>query len=149
MLGDSPWEVGTADFLSFDFALSGPAGPIEEEADRVRDVVADFRLFVGSELIYRDVDFPVVELALALAGWAERVVHTGEPFSFDSRPPLLQSLFSIRRGMQGWHLTSIQRELPSSAVFPLERVLESVREFMVELERRVLAECGFSVRGMR
>ncbi len=112
-------------------------------------MVAEFRLFVGGELLYRDVEFPVIELALALSDWAERVSHTGEPFAFGGRSSTLRSLFEVRRGMQGWYLTSVQQDLPSSCVFQLEQVLEAARDFIVELERQVLAEHGFSPLGMR
>ena len=140
------------DFLTFEFELSepiGPVEPIEENPDLLLNVVADFRLFVGHNVIYRDVNFPVAELALALAAWAERVSNTGESFSFDSRSSALRSLIQILRGAQGWSLTSIQEELPSPCVFPLEQILDAVQSFLGQVESRVDEAYGFSVLALR
>jgi len=133
------------DFLSFDFELSEPIGPTVSDEDRVDNVVAQFRLFVGVEILYRDVDFPVVELALALRDWLEHVEWSRATFSFDSRSSVLRGLFQIFPGVQGWHLTSIQQDLPSSSVFTLEQVETEVRRFIDAAEAAVFERFGFSL----
>lgn len=112
-------------------------------------MVADFRLFAGGALLYRDADLPVVELARALAAWAARVTETAESFSFDTRSSALRSLFRISRGIDGWYLTSLQQPLPSSSVFSLEEVLTEVRRFVVRVESEVFRVHGFSALGLR
>ncbi len=69
------------EFLAFEFELSEALGPTEQVADCLRNVVAEFRLFVGNTVLYRDLDFPVVELVTALARWCEHVETSGQPFT--------------------------------------------------------------------
>jgi hypothetical protein len=137
------------EFLAFQFELGEPTGPLEQREDYLRHIVADFRVFAGTEVIYRDVDFPVLELALALAGWAEAAPVSGEEFSFESRLSALPGLIKILHGVQGWSVRSIQQELPSSVVFPLAQIVDVVEEFIAALDERVLEAHGCRVLALR
>ena len=137
------------EFLAFEFELSDPIGPTEQVADCLLNVVAEFRLFVGNTVLYRDLDFPIVELVTTLPRWCEHVEESGQPFCFDSCSSALRSLFRIFRGAEGWHLGSIQQDLPSPCVFPLQQVLTEVRRFIAEVEAAVLDRFGFSALALR
>jgi len=47
-------------------------------------VVGDPRLEVSGRIVYREVQFPLVELAAALSRWLRLVGQTGESFGFTS-----------------------------------------------------------------
>jgi len=137
------------EFLAFEFELSDPLGPTEQVADCLLNVVAEFRLFVGNTVLYRDLDFPIVELVTALSRWCEHVEESGQPFCFDSRSSALRALFRIFRGAQGWHLGSIQQDLPSPCVFQLQQILTEVQRLIAEVEAAVLDRFGFSALALR
>jgi hypothetical protein len=133
------------EFLVFDFELTDPIGPIDEDADRILNVVADFRLFVGGEVLYRDADFPVIELARALETWCEHAPDTGVGFAFESRSTVQRyALFRILHGARGWSFSSVQQELPSSVIFALDDVLAAVHEFVARVARSVQSAYGLT-----
>jgi hypothetical protein len=123
---------------------------LEHDVDRVRHVVGDLRIFAGGEAIYRDVSFPLIELALALATWAESVRDSGGSFGFAPSQGLPgQILFRILPGSGGWNVVSIQQELPGPTVLTLDRVLEEVWHFVHEIDRDVREAHGFGVLELR
>jgi len=149
-VGARPAKEGAAEFLAFEYELTEPLGPLDYDAQRVCNVGGDLRIFAGSQEVYRDSAFPLVELALALTEWAERVRDTGGSFGFaPSAGPPGQILFRILAGSGGWNVVSIQQELPGSTVFDLDRVLDEVWRFVHELDREVREEHDFGVLELR
>ncbi len=142
-------EGGVVAFLKIDHELTEPTGPLEFDSDRLANLVGDLRLFVGGEVIYRDRDFPLAELAAQLESWTERVQVANESFAFGPLLPGLPVLFRILHGQGGWSVTSVQQELPSAVVYDLAHVLEEVRSFICRLEKEVDERHGFSVLGLR
>lgn len=116
----------------------------------MRNVGGDLRIFAGGEEVYRDVAFPLVELALSLSAWAESVRDTGGSFGYaPSEGPSGQMLFRILPGSGGWNVVTVQQELPGSTVFTLDRILEEVWRFVHELDRDVSEAHGFGVLELR
>jgi hypothetical protein len=146
----SPSKENVAEFFAFEYELTEPLGPLEQHGQRICGVVGDLRIFAGSQEVYRDSAFPLVELALALTEWAEHVRDSGGSFGFaPSAGPPGHILFRILAGSGGWNVVSIQQELPGSMVFTLDRVLEEVWRFVHELDREVREEHGFGVLELR
>jgi hypothetical protein len=139
-----------AEFLAFEFELTdplGPAGPDEPQAALVDHVVGDFRLFAGPELVYRDADFPLLELVLALAKWLAQAQSRGGEFAFVSRSSAVGPLFRFLRGYDGWHVSSMQRPLPSSFVFSLDELVAATAAFVAEASEAIRARHGFHALG--
>jgi hypothetical protein len=131
------------DFLAFEFELpervgAGDAGDV----DRPAGLLAELRLFAGSALVYRDRDFPVVDLALALSKWLEHVEQTGAPFGYGRPSAALPALFEFFRGAEGWHVRSIQQEFASPAVFTLEQVVAEASRFVAAVQSAEVAAIG-------
>ena len=133
------------EFLAFEFQLTDPLGPVGPDEPRtalVDNVVGDFRLFAGSELIYRDADFPLLELVLALTQWLGQARSRGGEFAFVSRSSAVGPLFRFLRGYDGWHVTSIQRPLPSSFVYSLDELVAATAAFVAEASEAMQARHG-------
>ncbi len=129
------------DFLAFEFELNDPSDGAEPGAGLEQGPLADFRIFAGGEIIYRDSDFPIVSLVDALSEWLARVETTQEAFVFDGATrggsgtinAVLPALFRIMKGSQGWGLTSIQLDLASSAIFTLDQVIGAVTQLIAHV----------------
>jgi hypothetical protein len=90
----------------------------------------DLELRVGSELVLRETDFPLSQLANDLKSWAASVTdQTPNTYVLrvPGRPDLLGA-FRIEPRQVGWQFTSV-RELARHAPIPLEAWLRSIDAF--------------------
>jgi hypothetical protein len=131
------------DFLAFEFELTERVGADDDgDEDRLTGLLAELRLFAGPVLVYRDRDFPVVDLALALSQWLGHVEQTGAPFVYGRRSAALPALFELFRGAEGWHVRSIQQDFASPAVFTLPQVVAEASRLIADVEAAEVAAVG-------
>jgi hypothetical protein len=90
----------------------------------------DLEVRVGSELVLREIDFPLSQLANGLRSWAASVTdHAPSTYVLRvaDRPDLFGA-FRIEPRPVGWQFTSV-RELARHVPIPLEAWLRSIDAF--------------------
>jgi hypothetical protein len=122
-----------ADFLVFQFTLDA-APDVAGEASTVAERYGDFRLIVGSEVVFEDGAFPLDQFADALREWLARSGDAPQPFVFREGSPVLPPVIQISPGIEGWHVTSVQREFSSPLAFTQKAVEEAAERFIAELD---------------
>lgn len=96
---------------------------------------ADFEIVVGERVLYFEIDFPVIELAAALAHWSDVAAPLDADFEFDSMSAPEPGWVQIRRESAGWRLGSLHQEYPEMGVFTTDEVESAVRRFTRSLAR--------------
>lgn len=112
-------------------------------------ITADIQLSDDDGLIYEEVDFPVIELALHLSEWLRNGEPNGLDFEFDSMETPETGWIWIRRYNTGWRLGSIHQERPAITVHSSNDMATGLNEFIARLRRAVHDKFGldFEQRG--
>jgi hypothetical protein len=85
--------------------------PVRRDRDEVLlGLVADFSITIGDRLLYREVDFPVVELAAGLLRWLDQRPKPGDDFEWESMETAEPGCVWIRSAGEGWRIGSIHQE---------------------------------------
>lgn len=102
-------------------------------ADVLVRVTADLSIVVEDRVVYSEVDFPVVELAVALVRWCELPGCGRVDFEFDSMSTPEPGWVWIRREGAGWRVGSLHEEYPEMLEFTTDQVRDAVHRFAVRL----------------
>lgn len=89
--------------------LTSEVNPPESLPDLLIRTTADFELRLDGELLYGEADFPVIELAAALARWADLPAGSRPDFEFDSMSTPEPGWVWLRRVRDGWRVGSINQ----------------------------------------
>ena len=116
--------------------------------------VCDFRLRVDGTVIYSDVEFPVVEFAVAVGNWAVNAEADGPEFAYTSLESETERLISFTPHQDGDWIASSAEGLTSRPVpfahlraasldfvrrtYWLTKSLADVRNWLNERERAIL-----------
>lgn len=117
---------------------------IESWYDAVLGVVADFQIMVDGSTIYREVEFPVIELAYRIHQWLVCGVAGDHDLEYESMESAESPLIWFRREDDHWVIGGAH-QLPTSKAVRLQDVESSSREFITELELAVRTRFGISL----
>jgi hypothetical protein len=130
-----------ADFLVFQFEIDAA---LDEASDPGAETErhGDFRVIVGSEVVFEDSAFPLDRFADALREWLSHPGEDPQPFVFREASPVLPPVIQISPGVEGWHVASIQREFGSPLAFTQKAVEEAAAQFIAALDAAGRALAG-------
>jgi hypothetical protein len=118
-------------------------GPVRSVDELELKVGADFELLVGERVIYREVEFTVVELRFVLDRWMrESGPDSAVNFVFVSVESDERGLVWFKRQPGGYRVGSVHQEFESSEVFTLDEARLAARRFIEDVDRWVLDELG-------
>jgi len=132
--------------LSLQFQLTTPDGPLETYWNRLLNVVADFQLVVGRRMIFSEEEFPIVELAVQLDAWLERLSDETPEFVYTSSESQIPGLIRFSPGSEGWHVSAAFAEFADATSFNLSEVATAVRSYVAAVDETVSSEYGFRLR---
>jgi hypothetical protein len=129
--------------LGFEFQLAPADGPLQDQWQRLLNVVADFQLVVDHQVLWSEANFPVIELAWQLSTWLAESPKTLGPFSYDSLESEVPGLVCFEPSASGWSVASAYQARPSLARFSMEELCEAAREFIERVRASVQQAHGF------
>ncbi len=129
--------------LSLQFQLTTPNGPLETYWNRLLNVVADFQLVVERRIIFSEEEFPIVELAVQLEAWLERLRDETPEFVYTSIESEIPGLIRFSPGFEGWHVSAAFAEFADATSFNLSEVAAAVRSYIEVVDETVFSEYGF------
>jgi hypothetical protein len=139
------------DRLRFSFTDLHPDAPdLPGDLDwLLRFVAGTFEARVDGELLFDEVDFPVLELARVLEAWIARDMPEGRDLDYELTGGAPRTL-TIQRTPGGWRIDSVHRprKKPEPAPLTDEEVRSGVRSFIDDLARETLREYDYDVRAL-
>jgi hypothetical protein len=108
-------------------------------------LVADFSITVGDRLLYREVDFPVIELAAGLLRWLDQRPEPGDDFEWESMETEEPGWVWVRSAGDGWHIGSIHQEYPEPRSFSMTELRWAIADFVSRLSMKALEEQGIDL----
>lgn len=107
--------------MKFEFSNLRVDGEPERRLDILVRVVADFAISIKGEVFYKEVEFCVVEFAVALAEWLAVATDLGPNFSYASIESETQGLVQFKRLYPGaWAVSAAHQDVPASSVSTAE-----------------------------
>jgi hypothetical protein len=113
--------------------------------DLLVGAIATFTICVGERELYREVMFPMVELAVALQRWLGQGLPLGEAFEFVSLESDDHGLVWIQPSAHGWRVGSLHQEYPELKLWSTEEVADAVGVFVDGVERWLTSETGVNL----
>lgn len=137
--------------LCFRFRNLHPDAPeLRENLDwLLRFVAAELEILVHGELIFDEIEFPVLDLALALDTWMVEDMAAGRGLQYEV-PGGETGALCLRHGTDGWLVDSVHRA-PNAPVPPPvaeEELRAAIRSFLERLERDADRDYEISVRAL-
>jgi hypothetical protein len=120
---------------------------IESWNDTVLGVVADFQITVDDSIIYREVEFPVIELAYRIHRWLLCSNPSDRDLEYESMESAENPLIWFRQENDHW-VIGAAHQLRLSGAVRLQDVESGSREFLTELEEAVRIRLGMSLFGL-
>lgn len=113
--------------------------------DRGGDTVADYLVGFegalsvrdGTEVVYEEPDFPVVELARSLNLWVRRA--DGEDFSFESMSLAERGAISVSSTDGGWVTWSVYTPDVRSSAVPWDVIVDGVNAFVTQVREDLIS----------
>ncbi|MEW2029579.1 hypothetical protein AB0901_03500 [Streptomyces roseifaciens] len=116
----------------------------ETLSDFLVNLEADFEVIDGSEVIYSEPSFPVVELARELARWIPQGEAQASDFWFSSLSFEDAGAVRILRREAGWTVGSVFMPETQSTPISWGELLVCIEEFLASV-RRDVTELGLSL----
>jgi hypothetical protein len=113
---------------------------LRDRYDVLLGLVADFSITIGDRLLYREVDFPVVELAAGLLRWLEQRPEPGDDFEWESMETEEPGWVWVRSVGDGWRIGSIHQEYPELRSFSMTELQWAITDFVSRLSATALEE---------
>jgi hypothetical protein len=112
-------------------------------------VTATFEIRVDDRVLFHEVLFTVVELALALRRWLSDGMPRRRAFEFQSIEYDEDGVVWIRPEGDGWRVGSIHQEYPEHTVWSDEDVVKALADFLEAVEGWFQQETGTAVAQLR
>jgi hypothetical protein len=110
---------------------------IRDRFDLLLGVVATLEIVFRDRLLYREEEFPVVELRAHLARWLHDEMPRELDFEFQSMESDEAGLVWLRHVPEGWRIGSIQQEFPAIDPMSAGQVSELVNRFIEDVDQWV------------
>lgn len=110
--------------------------------DLLLGLVAVFEVVDGQSVLYREIDLPIVELAVELKKWLNDGLETHAPFDYRSVEADEIGMLWIHREGTGWLIGSIYQESADSTVKSDDEVRSIVERFVREVQAELLLAAG-------
>jgi hypothetical protein len=120
-----------------------------DKFDLLLGLVAELELVVDGQVIYHEVDFPIAELALALAEWLEQGCPASTAFEFSSLESDELGLLWFRPVADGWRVGSVHQEFIDSTARPSGEVESAARRFVAEVDQALIGSAGVDLSSLR
>jgi hypothetical protein len=117
----------------------------KDRFDLLLGVCAELTVRVDNRVLYEEPDFPVVELALQLAGWSRTGLQDHTDFEFESMESDEPGLIWFRAADNGYRIGSLYQDFPAMTIWDCDRVRQVVEGFVTELQRRCREELQIDV----
>jgi hypothetical protein len=108
--------------------------------DVLLGLVAEFSITIGDRLLYREVDFPVVELAASLLRWLDLRPEPGDDFEWESMETEEPGWVWVRSAGDGWRIGSIHQEYPEPRILSMTELQWAITDFVGRLSAKALEE---------
>jgi hypothetical protein len=115
------------------FVYSDPSLEVPSRGSRydvLLGAVATFEIRVVDRILYREVMFPIAELARALKRWSDVAMLLREPFEFSSLESDESGLVWIRPEKSGWRVGSVEQEFAEISVWSDAEVRAVIDDFV-------------------
>ncbi len=100
--------------MKLEFSNLHVDGEIRSRSDVLLQIVGDFALWVGDRLIYREVEFCLMEFAGALASWLAMATDVGPDFVYTSLESETVGLVRFTRLNPGmWRVSAADQDQPA------------------------------------
>jgi hypothetical protein len=117
---------------------------IESWSDAILGVVADFQITVDDSIIYREVEFPVIELAYKMHRWLLCEVADSQDLEYESMESEQRPLIWFRRTADHW-VIGAAHQLRTSGAVQLRDVESAARHFITALDEAVRTRFSMSL----
>lgn len=111
--------------------------PIRDRLDLLVGVVATLEITFRDRLLYREEEFPVVELRAHLARWLREEMPRQLDFEFESMESDETGLVWLRHVPEGWRIGSIHQEFPAIDPLSESEVARVVTRFIKDVDQWV------------
>lgn len=118
---------------------------LQEKRQVLLGVVGDLCVEVSGRTLYREVQFPLVELAVALNRWLKLVGQTGESFVFTSMEAEESGLVWIKDDRGRWRIGSVHQEYEERQTFRLQEVKAVARAYIEQLTGELHRSYGIDI----
>ncbi len=121
---------------------------IRSRFDLLLGVVALIEIWIGNRLLYREEEFPIVELRAALTEWLAVGFLSRQDFEFQSMESDEVGLLWLRHDPLGWRIGSIHQEFPAVDTLADEEIEPLVRRFVDDVDQWLLDHCDPDARSL-
>ena len=135
-LGYGPLEVESPEAARM--ALAGDSS-VELFVD------ADFFVEARGRLLYHEVDFTVLELAVFLHLWLRGLPKAEEDFVYTSTESAEEGNLWIKKADAGWRVGSVHQEYEETTVFDLREVRLACEAYVDRLKFDLLSQFGIDI----
>ena len=127
---------------------SADSSSLRERWQVLLGVVGDLSVEVCGRTLYREVEFPLVELAVDLSKWLQKVEKTNESFVFASMESEEPGLVWLRCEDERWRVGSVHQEYEEKRTFSLCEVASAARAYIDRLTDTLLQIHGIDIRDL-
>jgi hypothetical protein len=140
---------GVSGEIVFEFTVtSADSSSLHERWQVLLGVVGNLSVEVCGRTLYREVEFPLVELAVDLSRWLQEVDQTNESFVFRSMESEEAGLIWIKRDDGLWGVGSVHQDHKDEHTFSLGEVASAVRVYIDGLTGTLLRGHGIDIRDL-
>jgi hypothetical protein len=113
-------------------------GDVREEWQVLLRIVGDFALRVGNSLIYREVEFCLVEFAVALANWLVIATDTGPDFVYTSMESETEGLIRFTRLEPGtWRVSAAHEDQAADNLLAMSELKKAGLAYVRDLRAQL------------
>ena len=107
-------------------------------------VVGDFEVRVGKKILYKEVQFCLVEFAVQLSMWLKRSEYS-EDFIYTSMESDEDALFWFKKEWNGWRIGSVHQEYCEKKKFSDSEIVGASNKYIDSLRRELVREYGIDI----
>jgi hypothetical protein len=109
-------------------------GKILTKWDVILRIVGDIRVHVGGQVVYREVEFCLVEFAVALGNWFVVATDMGPDFIYTSIESETEGLIRFTRvGLGSWRVSAADQEQEALVLFATEELKNAAIAYIRDL----------------
>lgn len=128
--------------LRIDYLSIELDGRVDFTPSTIHRVVGEFTIHVNNNLLYKEIDFCLVEFAIDLAVWMKQVGKGLTDFRYESVESAEIGLVSFVKSNDRWRVESVHQEYAEETTFTTDEIIESAERFIAKLRIDLLDKFG-------
>jgi len=125
--------------MKFEFSNVRTDGELRTKWDALLRIVGDFAFWVRGRVLYKEVDFCLVEFAIAMTNWLAIAPLLRPDFIYTSLESEIEGLVGFTRlGPGSWRVSAAYQDQPSTDSFTTEELEAAALTYISALREHLL-----------